>query len=112
GEALPPDRARAGFDGNASPLHYRPITQLETLLRGMLDKRRLLDLVRYYIVFEDDGGGTLLKKMAGYHQFHAVQCAIEETVQAARLDADPQTRGRIGVVWHTQGSGKSLTMAF
>ena len=101
---------------------YRPVTQLETLLRGMLDKRRLLDLLRYFIVFEDSekdatkssssGSATLQKKIAGYHQYHAVQCAIAETLRAANPQADKHTRGRIGVVWHTQGSGKSLTMAF
>jgi type I restriction enzyme R subunit len=101
---------------------YRPVTQLETLLRGMLDKRRLLDLLHYFIVFEDSakgatkssssGSASLYKKIAGYHQYHAVQCAIEETLRAANPQADKHTRGRIGVVWHTQGSGKSLTMAF
>ena len=90
----------------------------------------LLALVRDFIVFEDDGSGELVKKMAGYHQFHAVQTAVAETLRAAALrqavaGRDPQGRDesgrrrggargdrRIGVVWHTQGSGKSLTMAF
>ena len=92
-------------------------------------KRRFLDLVRHFIVFEDEGGGKLTKKMAGYHQFHAVNVAVEETLRAARSAADraAETPGRyeagrkpggdpgdrrVGVVWHTQGSGKSLTMAF
>ena len=82
--------------------------QLEVLLKGVFEPRRFLDLLRYYIVFEDEGGGTLVKKMAGYHQYHAVQYAIEATVEAA----GPQGDRRCGVVWHTQGSGKSLTMAF
>ena len=82
-------------------------------------------------MFEDDGSGTLAKKMAGYHQFHAVETAVAETLRAARWQRDvdaPRERPdrdtparppggapgdrRIGVVWHTQGSGKSLTMAF
>jgi len=82
-------------------------------------------------VFEDDGSGQLVKKMAGYHQFHAVQVAVEETLRAAELrreavrvaeemgwyEAGRRPGGkpgdrRIGVVWHTQGAGKSLTMAF
>ncbi|MBE0608024.1 MAG: type I restriction endonuclease subunit R [Dehalococcoidia bacterium] len=104
--------------------------ELEVLVEGVLDRRRLLDLLRDFIVFEDDGGGALVKKMAGYHQFHAVNAAVEETLRAAepvptaqlaeargryeagqRRGGDPGDR-RVGVVWHTQGSGKSLTMAF
>lgn len=80
---------------------------LEVLLKGVFDKRRFLDLVRHFIVFEEDGS-ELVKKLAGYHQFHAVQRAVEATVQASRPTGDR----RVGVVWHTQGSGKSLTMAF
>ena len=83
------------------------LLQLEVLLRGMLDRRRFLDLIRHFIVFEDDGE-TSMKKLAGYHQFHAVESAVEATVLASR----PQGDRKIGVVWHTQGSGKSLTMAF
>ncbi len=81
--------------------------ELDTLIRGVLDKSRLLDLVRHFIVFEDDGG-TLVKKMAGYHQYHAVNRAVDCTLQAV----SPRGDRRVGVVWHTQGSGKSLTMAF
>jgi type I restriction enzyme, R subunit len=81
--------------------------ELETLLRGVFDRRRFLDLVRGFTVFEDDGG-KLEKKLAGYHQFHAVQEAVAQTVRAAKPGGDR----RVGVVWHTQGSGKSLTMAF
>ncbi len=110
------------------------IPQLEVLLKGVFDKRRLLDMVRHFIVFEDEGGGQLVKKMAGYHQFHAVNAALEETLRAAdriskaegiseepgkyysRADKAKEKRDvgdrRVGVVWHTQGSGKSLTMAF
>ncbi|MEO0074067.1 MAG: type I restriction endonuclease subunit R, partial [candidate division WOR-3 bacterium] len=82
--------------------------QLEVLLRGVFEHRRFLDLLRYFIVFEDERTGGLTKKMARYHQFHAVQAAVEATVAAARPGGDR----RCGVVWHTQGSGKSLTMAF
>lgn len=109
------------------------VPQLEVLLKGMFDKRRLLDLIRHFIVFEDEGGDRLAKKMAGYHQFHAVNAALEETLRAAdrlsvtgiseelgkyysRAERAKEKRDigdkRVGVVWHTQGSGKSLTMAF
>jgi type I restriction enzyme R subunit len=81
---------------------------LEVMIRGICDKRRLLDLLRYFIVFEDFGSGSLNKIMAGYHQFHAAQKAVDKTVEAA----GPKGDRRCGVVWHTQGSGKSLTMAF
>jgi type I restriction enzyme R subunit len=85
------------------------LTELEVLLRGVFDKRRFLDLVRHFIVFEEDtSDGTIIKKMAGYHQFHAVNTAIEQTIKASR----PNGTRQAGVVWHTQGSGKSLTMVF
>ncbi len=84
------------------------LTQLQVMLEGVFEKRRFLDLIKYFIVFEDAGGGVLLKKMAGYHQYHAVNKALEETLKASSTSGDRQ----IGVVWHTQGSGKSLTMAF
>jgi type I restriction enzyme R subunit len=82
--------------------------RLEVLVKGVFEKRRLLDLVRNYIVFEIDEKGEISKKMAGYHQYHAVKNAIESTVRASHPGGD--RRG--GVVWHTQGSGKSLTMVF
>ncbi|MEN9934105.1 MAG: hypothetical protein RLZZ387_684, partial [Chloroflexota bacterium] len=85
----------------------RTMLELEVLLRGVCGQRRLLDLLRFFTVFEDDGG-TVIKKLAGYHQFHAVNRALETTVAAAAPEGDR----RAGVVWHTQGSGKSLTMAF
>ena len=101
------------------------------MTEGVFAPRRFLTLVRDFIVFEDDGTARLAKKMAGYHQFHAVQVAVDETLRAAELrratevvideagryearrppGGKPGDR-RIGVVWHTQGSGKSLTMAF
>ena len=103
--------------------------ELQVLLEGACDPGRFIALVRDFIVFEDDGG-PLVKKMAGYHQFHAVRVALDETIRATELQRAEEVleqRGRyesgqrpggkpgdrrIGVVWHTQGSGKSLTMAF
>ena len=124
-EWFKPWRTITGRDGAAPSL-----AELQVVLEGVFDRRRFLDLVRHFIVFEDAGGGKLTKKMAGYHQFHAVNVAVEETLRAARFTAadvwtelpgryeaghkpggDPGDR-RVGVVWHTQGSGKSLTMAF
>ncbi|MDE2687805.1 MAG: type I restriction endonuclease subunit R [Chloroflexota bacterium] len=100
--------------------------ELQVMLRGICAPDNLLALIRDFIVFEDDGAPV--KKMAGYHQFHAVRVAVEETLRATerqRLVAEERepymTRRRqggavgdrrIGVIWHTQGSGKSLTMAF
>ena len=104
--------------------------ELRVLLEGVCAPERLLPLLRDFIVFEDDGGGVLLKKMAGYHQFHAVRTAVAETLRAASLRGERRVREepgryetgrrpggepgdrRIGVVWHTQGAGKSLSMAF
>lgn len=83
------------------------LPELEVLIKGIFEKKRFLDLIRYFIVFEVDGS-EIAKKMAVYHQFHAVNKAIECTVKAA----SPKGDKRVGVVWHTQGSGKSLTMAF
>ena len=107
------------------------LPQLQVMIEGICERERFLTLLRDFIVFEDDGGGKLAKKMAGYHQFHAVETAVLETLRAAALRqelqrvAEPGRRyeigrkpggypgdRRIGVVWHTQGSGKSLTMAF
>ncbi len=109
--------------------------ELQVVLDGVFERRRFLDLLRFFIVFEDSaaaggGDGKLVKKMAGYHQFHAVNAAVEETLRAAqplaenrvaeapgrygagqRPGGEPGDR-RVGVIWHTQGSGKSLTMAF
>jgi len=81
--------------------------ELEVLLKGIFEKRRFLDLLRDFIVFEVDGA-KINKKMAGYHQFHAVNKAVERTLEASAAKGDR----RIGVICHTQGSGKSLTMAF
>ena len=106
------------------------LPQLQVMLAGACERERFLKLVRDFIVFEDDGSGKLAKIMAGYHQFHAVGTAVSETLRATRMQRAGDTHGdtgpvgsvrapggdpgdrRIGVVWHTQGSGKSLTMAF
>ena len=96
------------------------LAELQVLLEGVFEKHRFLDLIRYFVVFEDMGRGVLAKKMAGYHQFHAVHVALQETLRAAlarRAGAVAEQGGqpgdrRVGVVWHTQGSGKSLTMVF
>jgi type I restriction enzyme R subunit len=104
--------------------------ELEVLVRGVFEQRRFLDLLQHFIVFEENPDtGAIHKIIAGYHQFHAVNAAVEETVRASGLmddcvNEDPGTywAGRMhggkpgdrraGVVWHTQGSGKSFTMLF
>ena len=106
--------------------------ELQVMLEGACAPTRFLRLIRDFIVFDDDGGSEPAKKMGGYHQFHAVRVAVEETLRAVepmesgrRVGEDEQGRyeagrrpggepgdRRIGVVWHTRGSGKSLTMAF
>ena len=83
------------------------LPQLEVLLRGIFDKQRLLDLISNFIVFETDGEKTI-KKAAAYHQYFATNKAIESTIKATQEEGDR----RAGLVWHTQGSGKSLTMTF
>ncbi len=112
--------------------------ELEVLIRGVFEKERFLDLLQHFIAFEEDPDtGAVQKIIAGYHQFHAVNAAVEETVRASAMekakadvnavdlakeelgkywvgrmhDGKPGDR-RAGVVWHTQGSGKSLTMLF
>lgn len=92
-------------------VHLDPLGQfneLETLVRGALAPQVLLEYLRYFVLFEDDG--TLVKKVAGYHQFHAVRSAIGHVVAASRADSPAGVQGKGGVVWHTQGSGKSITM--
>ena len=83
------------------------VPELEILLKGVFEKRRFLALVKDFIVFGDTGQG-LVKILAGYHQFHAVRHAVARTLQATSPGGDR----KVGVVWHTQGSGKSLLMAF
>ena len=99
-----------------------PAPELQVMLEGTCAPDRFLSLIRDFIVFDNDGSGKLIKKLAGYHQFHAVQAAVEETLRATDLQREAvQTEHRaggapgdrrIGVVWHNQGAGKSLTMAF
>ncbi|MCG2815193.1 MAG: DEAD/DEAH box helicase family protein, partial [Candidatus Aminicenantes bacterium] len=120
----------------------RGSVELEVLLKGVFDKRRFLDLVLNFMVFEDDGV-LIYKKAAAYHQFHAVNKAVECALSACGIETEPEKlygrypkhdekkprewkewrKGygpgaehfggrRIGVIWHTQGSGKSLLMAF
>lgn len=105
--------------------------ELEVLIRGAFERRRFLDLLQHFIVFEEDpDNGAIHKIIAGYHQFHAVNAAIEETVRASgmskqssslqedggywtgRMHGGKPGDRRAGVVWHTQGSGKSFTMLF
>ena len=106
--------------------------ELEVLVRGVFERRRFLDLLQHFIVFEEDNESDRLHKIiAGYHQFHAVNAAVEETVRASGMTALPgavaeeqgaywagrmhggkQGDRRAGVVWHTQGSGKSFSMLF
>ena len=95
--------------------------QLETMVRGFFDQDMLLDYIRYFVLFESDGD-NIIKKIAGYHQFHAVREAVKATVIAANSAEGVGERratygskveagsGKVGVVWHTQGSGKSISM--
>ncbi len=85
------------------------VLELEVMIRGAFDRARLLKLLRHFIVFEHDKDhDRIIKIIAGYHQFHATEQAIAATIEAA----SPKGDKRGGVVWHTQGSGKSLTMLF
>lgn len=88
------------------------VPELETLLKGAFEKRRFLDLIRDFVVFGQvetkDKQLQTAKILAGYHQFHAVRHAVTRTIEATRPNGDR----KVGVVWHTQGSGKSLLMAF
>lgn len=79
--------------------------QLQTLIKGVFDKTRLLDILRHFIVFSEEGV-HIAKKLGAYHQYYAVNKAVEKTLEAIKSD------GKIGVIWHTQGSGKSLSMLF
>src|ERR1019366_797873 len=109
----------------------RAALELEVLVRGVFDRRRFLDLLEHFIVFEEDpDSGELHKIIAGYHQFHAVNMAAKETIRASGMDEQYKLREdlgvswagrmhggkpgdrRAGVVWHTQGSGKSFSMLF
>ena len=83
------------------------IPQLEVLIKGMFEKSRLLDIIKHFVLFQTDGE-NLYKILAGYHQYHATNKAIASTERATMDEGDR----RIGVIWHTQGSGKSLSMVF
>lgn len=124
-------------DGKAEASHL--VSQLETLIVGMLNKATLLDLLRHFIVFEkskreDSKTGVIsistVKKLAAYHQYYAVNAAVASTLRAAAVGSfvgvqespasygmphvkdQPEGDKKAGVVWHTQGSGKSLSMVF
>ncbi len=84
-----------------------PVATVEVAIKGVFEPRRFLDLIYSFIVFEDDGE-TIVKKVAQYHQFHAVRKALSTALRASSGGGD----GKGGVLWHTQGSGKSLTMLF
>ncbi|MCE9520062.1 MAG: type I restriction endonuclease subunit R [Verrucomicrobia bacterium] len=105
--------------------------ELEVLVRGVFERQRFLDLLQHFIVFEENPDtGAIHKIIAGYHQFHAVNAAVEETVRASgmiesggqmeelgtywagRMHGGKPGDRRAGVVWHTQGSGKSFTILF
>ena len=83
------------------------IPQLEVLIKGMFQRDCFLDIIKHFVLFQSDGKDTV-KILAGYHQYHAVNKAVESTERATQESGDR----RIGVVWHTQGSGKSLSMVF
>ena len=118
---------RAWHTDCGGELPIEPRLPLRTLVHGLFEKKNFLSILRDYMLFEDDGSGAYVKKMAGYHQFYAAEGAVYETLRAAELPPEERTAEheidiqgrttkagdrRIGVVWHTQGSGKSLTMAF
>jgi type I restriction enzyme, R subunit len=118
------------IDGDADA--PKTALELEVLVRGVFDPQRFLDLLQHFIVFEEDpDSGALHKIIAGYHQFHAVNAAVEETIRASgmsvrgnvvrerlgtywarRMHDGKLGDRRAGVVWHTQGSGKSFSMLF
>jgi type I restriction enzyme R subunit len=85
----------------------KSLPQLETLIKGMFDKRIFMDLLKQFILFQEKDNDHI-KILAGYHQYHAVNTALHSTINATSEAGDR----RIGVVWHTQGSGKSLSMVF
>ena len=89
-------------DGSYENTQY---ARFDTFFEGMFQKTRLLDILKNFVCFNEDGPNTF-KILAGYHQYFAVRKAIQTTLHATRTD------GRGGVFWHTQGSGKSLSMVF
>mgnify|MGYP000968991630 CR=1 FL=1 len=128
-----------GANNHLPQRHLPQRVELETLIKGMLNKKTLLDLVRHFVVFEkskkeDPQTGVIsistVKKIAAYHQYYAVNAAVASTLRAADMSAaskamqspasyrlpdvtqQPKGDRKAGVVWHTQGSGKSLSMVF
>ncbi|MHA1856210.1 MAG: type I restriction endonuclease subunit R [Promethearchaeota archaeon] len=96
------------INGKIAP---KKIPQIEVMIKGMLQKKVLLDLIRHFIVFETEkvkgeGSIKLVKKLAAYHQYNVVNKAVQSTIESVGADR------KAGVVWHTQGSGKSLSMVF
>jgi type I restriction enzyme R subunit len=90
---------------------FQGISELEVLVKGIFQKARLLDIIRYFIVFEADSEKEVskyTKKICLYHQYFGVNKAIQRTLQALK----PKGDGKIGILWHTQGSGKTLSMVF
>jgi type I restriction enzyme R subunit len=81
-----------------------PMRELETMVHGLFDPAIFCDFLRHFVLFEDDGG--VVKKVAGYHQYHAVRAVVDSVIQASR----PGGSRKGGVVWHTQGAGKSIEM--
>ena len=124
---LPSPAGRRAGDEGQQPPHLKATLELQTLIYGVFKKERFLDLLLHFIVFEEDpDSGAVHKIIAGYHQFHAVNVAVTETIRASSTNAaeeagtywagkmhggKPGDR-RAGVVWHTQGSGKSFSMLF
>ncbi|MEN2029938.1 type I restriction endonuclease subunit R [Staphylococcus hominis] len=84
------------------------LASLDVLIHGMLNPETLLDLIRYFVLFQDNGKGHISKILAAYHQYYAVNKAVDRALLASSGQGD----GKGGVIWHTQGSGKSLTMVF
>ena len=84
------------------------LASLDVLIHGMLNPETLLDLIRYFVLFQDDSKGHISKILAAYHQYYAVNKAVDRALLASSGQGD----GKGGVIWHTQGSGKSLTMVF
>lgn len=84
--------------------------EMEPMIKGLLNKKTLLDVIRHFIVYEKTKEKTI-KKIAAYHQYYAVNKAIAKTIEATTSNEEDK-KGRAGVVWHTQGSGKSLSMVF
>jgi len=85
----------------------KSISELEVLIKGLMDKKRLMDVIQNFTVFESDSD-KVIKKMCMYHQYYGVNKAVKETLRATASDGDR----KIGVFWHTQGSGKTLSMVF